>query len=217
MVKLENFINGKLTSGIYHLYGPSGSGKTTIAMACCASLACRGLNSIWIDTTNSFSSRKLKAMLPKGKDFSCLKRIKVVKALTSEKFEYSLGLLTRSETCLKSSLIIVDTIFNALNIMSPMKITRFLSWIQARHLFSMLILLSRLHEIPVVLLNTVGFNPGLGRVAPTCQEFMESNADHDIMLNIPDQDDLGCQVVRWKSLDDVSEFHLCRGNIQLIK
>jgi len=101
-----NFIKG-LNNEINLVYGPSASGKTTLALMSTVDYAQKGKKVIYLDTEDSFSTKRIKQM---EKNIDFLDNIFVLKALDFDEQSQNMKKIKEMSEKGKISLVIVDTL-----------------------------------------------------------------------------------------------------------
>jgi hypothetical protein len=173
MVILLNLLRGRLEPGVYHLFGGPATGKTTMAMACAASVAVTDRKVAWIDSTNGFSPARFAEIsrLNHGIDWSC--NVLYMKAPTADALDFGLCAITRNQQKWRPGLLVVDTIFGSLDVLSENEEARRAAWDVATEILGRISMLASVARMPVLVLNTVGYRPKLDQERPTGERLLE--------------------------------------------
>ena len=208
---LANILRGRLDPPLVHLHGPGGSGKTTIAMACAASIAARSSTVAWLDTSRGFSPARFKqvSMGTAGTDAS--RSLLYTRASTAVALDTAVGTLVDSAPAWHVRLVVLDTAFGCLDIRSEDPAFRRVAWLQARELLGRVAMLSKVHGIPVLLLNTVGTDPRTGTTKPTGADVIAGLGFEDATIEATRDGDRAS--LRYASCDDRCPFTIQQGGI----
>jgi hypothetical protein len=173
MVILLNLLHGRLTPGVYHLFGGPATGKTTMAMACAASVAARDRKVAWIDSTKGFSPARFAEIsrLTHGIDWS--RNVLYMKAPTADALDFGLCAVTRNQQEWRPGLLVVDTIFGSLDVLSEDEDARRAAWDVATEILGRISMLAPVAKLPVLVLNTVGYKLKLDQDRPTGERLLE--------------------------------------------
>nr|MDO8085255.1 hypothetical protein [Candidatus Sigynarchaeum springense] len=167
MVLLYNLARGNLEPGVYHLFGQAATGKTAIAACCAASVAARGRPVAWIDAGGGFSASRFSQISAAvaGKDYS--NRVLLNKAANPLALDNALKLLQANVPKWRPGLVVLDTAFGSIDQTISDPAIRKVLWIQAREQLARLVLLCNSCKVPLLLVNGVGYKPGVDQERPT--------------------------------------------------
>ena len=211
---LYNMLRGRIEPGTYHLFGPAATGKTTIAMACAVAIASRGNTCAWLDTTGRFSPKRFNniSLGTTGKDYST--RVVYNKVANPLALDHAIDVLTVNVAKWHCSLIVLDTVFGCIEQTIEDPMLRKVLWIQAREQLARLVLLATSSKIPLVMLNMVGYKPGVDQERPTGETIVRVFAPEESLVRPIIDADGKTGRFTWLSCDDETEFTIETGGIK---
>jgi len=214
MVLLYNMLKGRIEPGTYHLFGPAATGKTTIAMACAASIAARGYPCAWLDTTGGFSPKRFVdiSLGITGKDHSS--HVMYNKIANPLALDHALDVLNANVAKWYCGVIVLDTVFGCIEQTIEDPVLRKVVWIQAREQLARLVLLATSSKIPLVLLNMVGYKPGVDQERPTGESIIRAFAPEEALVRPIITAGGKTGRFSWLSCDDETEFTIEAGGIK---
>ncbi len=174
MVLLYNLVRGNIEPGIYHLFGQAATGKTTIAACCASSIAPRGRPVAWIDAGGGLSGSRFSQIstILAGKDYSS--RVLINKAANPLALDNALKLLQTNIAKWRPGLVVLDTAFGSIDQTIEDPALKRVLWIQAREQLARLVLLCNSCKVPLLLVNGVGYKPGLDQERPTGESIINA-------------------------------------------
>jgi len=214
MVLLYNILRGRIEPGTYHVFGPAATGKTTIAMACAASIAVRDYPCAWLDTTGGFSPKRFAdiSIGITGKDHSS--RVMYNKVANPLALDHALEILTANVAKWHCGVIVLDTVFGCIEQTIEDPLLRKVLWIQAREQLARLVLLATSSKIPLIMLNMVGYKPGVDQERPTGEAIVRGFCPEEALVRPIIGAEGKTGRFTWLSCDDETEFTIETGGIK---
>ncbi|MHA1369621.1 MAG: AAA family ATPase [Promethearchaeota archaeon] len=177
---LDNILNGVLErSKLYHVFGTSGTGKTTLAMQVAASVAKKNRIVAWIDTMNNFSTSRILKIIGNQSSRS---KVKVLTARHLDVLEHGIRIIMSKIGIWRLGLVVVDTVFGCFNLITSDQETFNREWRAAAGMIDLLQLLSTTGKFPIILTNTMGYKPQIGKEKPTAEILINKHDPINIFL-----------------------------------